>query len=171
MQQSETHFQKTCILLFIIFKLKVKGNLKAFWYVSSFFLPTLAEEAGAPHQAPSCMCVLSLPIPESWFYWKMMMSWFSLNIYRVMFISKSLTLSKCFLKLLLFSFNFNLQFRANWNLKLDFKCFQLGSECAPWGFFKGKTLKSFWSTQLTCILATGQPRTSLEERFLCCVCD
>lgn len=57
MQQSETHFQKTYMLLFIIFKLKVKGNLKAYSSMSSLFLAALAAEAGAPHRAPSCMCV------------------------------------------------------------------------------------------------------------------
>lgn len=144
----------------------MEGNLKAFSPVSSFFLPALGEEAGAPHQPSSCVCVLRLPIPKSRFYWKTMMSWFSLNICRAMFTSRSLTPSKCFLKLLLFSFNFNLQFGANWNLKLDFKCFQLGSGWVDRGFFKGKTLKSFWSTQLTCVLATGQPSMSLEELHL-----
>lgn len=144
----------------------MKSNLKTFSSVSSFFLPVLGEEAGAPHQASSCVRVLRLPIPKSRFHWKTMMSWFSLHICRVMFTSRSLTLSKCFLKLLLFSFNFNLQFGANWNLKLNFKCFQLGSEWVDRGFFKGKTLKSFWSTQLTCVLATGQPSMSPEELYL-----
>lgn len=56
MQKTETHFQKTYMLLFIIFKLKVKGNLKAFSSVSSLLLAALAAEAEAPHRAPSCMC-------------------------------------------------------------------------------------------------------------------
>lgn len=58
-----------------------------------------------------------------------------------MLTSRSLTFSKCFLKLLFFSLNFNLQFRANWSLKLDFKCFQLGPECVDLDVFKGKHIK------------------------------